>query len=49
MPAMPRWNKKANKIVIELIGEPENKLGKENKKQRKISEQLITEEGQWNR
>ncbi len=49
MPGMPRWNKKANKIVIELIGEPENKLGKEEKKYRKIQKQLISEEGQWNR
>jgi len=46
---MPRWNKKANKIVRELIGLPENMLGEEpvSKKQRKTKRQLTNEEGQW--
>lgn len=44
---MPRWNKKADKIVIDLIGQPENMSGEVPKKQRKIKRQLTNEEGQW--
>ncbi len=47
MPQAPRWNKRAQRIVIELIGEPSNDLSKETKKQRKVKKQLLNEEGQW--
>ena len=49
MPAMPRWNKKAQRIVVDLIGEPQNDFSTETKKQRKVKKQLLNEEAQWTR
>lgn len=44
---MPRWNKKATKIVYDLIGKPDNMDDQETPKERKIKKQLLYEEGSW--
>ena len=49
MPAMPRWNKKATKIVNAIIGRPENMIDDSTPKEKKTRRRLIAEEGQWAR
>lgn len=49
MPAAPRWNKKAKKIVRSLIGKPDNAIDEESPHDKKIKNWLIFEEGQWTR
>jgi hypothetical protein len=47
MPAMPRYDKKAIKIVRDLIGAADNQVDQETKKQKKMKKWLLYEEGQW--
>lgn len=49
MPGMPRYEKKAIKIVRDLIGPADNQVDEETKKQKKIKKWLLYEEGQWAR
>ena len=49
MPQAPRWNKKAQRIVIQSIGLPQNAVDVETPKEKKRKQQLIFEEGQWTR
>lgn len=49
MPAMPRWNKKGEKIAYAIMGKPDNFIDDETPKQKKMRKRLIYEEGQWAR
>jgi hypothetical protein len=49
MPAMPRWNKKAEKIAYDILGAPENRSNEPSRRRKKIKKELIEEEGQWTR
>jgi hypothetical protein len=49
MPAIPRWNKKAEKIAYAIMGKPDNSIDDASPKQKKIKKSLIYEEGQWAR
>lgn len=49
MPAMPRWNKKARKIMEDIMGKQPNAIDVSSKEQKKINKRLISEEGQWAR